>query len=106
MADRMLPLERKLMSFVDHYAILGIDEKSTDAEIKKAFRRQSLLTHPDHNQGSKDAEGRFRQVQSAYQVLSDSNRRRAFDAELMLQKFRGYKRPSQAGTAAAVSGVN
>lgn len=100
MADRLPPLERKLMSFVDHYAILGIDEKSTDAQIKKAFRRQSLLTHPDRNQGSKNAEERFRQVQSAYQVLSDPNRRRAFDAELMLQKLRGYKRSSQAATAA------
>ncbi len=62
----------------DHYAALGIRPSATLADIKKAFRQQASLHHPDKNT-SPDAPARFRAVQVAYEVLSDDAKRQAYD---------------------------
>lgn len=62
----------------DHYATLGIGSAATLADIKKAFRQQAALHHPDRNAAASAPE-RFRAVQEAYEVLSDEAKRRAYD---------------------------
>ena len=62
----------------DHYAALGLGSAATLADIKKAFRQQASLHHPDRN-SSVDAPARFRAVQEAYDVLSDADKRQAYD---------------------------
>lgn len=63
---------------IDHYAALGVRPSATLADIKKAFRQQASLHHPDKNT-SPDAPARFRSVQLAYEVLSDDAKRLAYD---------------------------
>lgn len=62
----------------DHYATLGLRSDATLADIKKAFRQQASLHHPDRNAAA-NAAARFRAVQEAYEVLSDAARRQAYD---------------------------
>lgn len=62
----------------DHYAALGVSSAATLAEIKKAFRQQAALHHPDRNNADGTA-ARFRLVQEAYEVLGDDTQRAAYD---------------------------
>jgi len=62
----------------DHYASLGLSSGASLADVKKAFRQQASLHHPDRN-ASPDAPQRFRAVQEAYEVLSDPDKRQAYD---------------------------
>lgn len=62
----------------DHYAVLNLRSSATLAEIKKAFRQQASIHHPDRN-SAPEAAARFRAVQEAYDVLSDATARRAYD---------------------------
>ena len=64
----------------DPYQVLGVDKKASDEEIKKAYRKLARQYHPDTNAGDKQAEERFKEVQQAYSILSDPEKRRAFDA--------------------------
>lgn len=66
------------MSHKDHYAALGLPGSASLADIKKAFRQQASVHHPDRNT-SPDAPARFRAVQEAYAVLSDPVARQAYD---------------------------
>jgi len=63
----------------DYYAVLGVDRDATTDEIKRAFRRLARETHPDANPGSPEAEHRFREIAEAYEVLSDPQKRAAYD---------------------------
>lgn len=62
----------------NHYAILGVSPGATSEVIKTAYRRKANQYHPDKNP-SLDAASRFREVQEAYEVLSDETRRKAYD---------------------------
>jgi DnaJ-class molecular chaperone len=62
----------------DHYTALGLDSAATLADIKKAFRLKASFWHPDKN-ASAEAPERFRAVQQAYEVLSDADKRQAYD---------------------------
>jgi DnaJ-class molecular chaperone len=62
----------------DHYVALGLSSAATLADIKKAFRQKASALHPDKNTAA-DAPERFRQVQEAYDVLSDADKRQAYD---------------------------
>ncbi len=62
----------------DYYEILGVGKESTLQEIKKAYRKLAREYHPDHNK-EEGADGKFREVQEAYEVLSDESKRKAYD---------------------------
>jgi molecular chaperone DnaJ len=63
----------------DPYEVLGVDRRATEAEIKAAFRRRAAETHPDRNPGDPDAQNRFKEINAANQVLSDPDKRAAYD---------------------------
>lgn len=67
------------MEYRDYYAVLGVDRKASAADIKKAYRRLARKYHPDVNT-EPDAEDRFKEVGEAYEVLSDPEKRAAYDA--------------------------
>lgn len=63
----------------DYYEVLGLSRNATDAEIKKAYRRLAMKYHPDRNPGDSEAEEKFKEAKEAFEVLSDSRRRAAYD---------------------------
>lgn len=62
----------------DYYEILGVDKKATPAEVKSAYRKMALKFHPDKNK-EPDAETKFKEINEAYQVLSDQKKRQTYD---------------------------
>ncbi|MDH5327788.1 MAG: molecular chaperone DnaJ [Gammaproteobacteria bacterium] len=67
------------MSKRDYYEILGVAKNASEAEIKKAFKRMAMKLHPDRNPDNKDAEEQFKEGKEAYDVLSDAQKRAAYD---------------------------
>ncbi len=63
----------------DYYQVLGIDRNADAAQIKQAYRKLALKYHPDRNPGDEEAEDRFKQINEAYAVLSDDNKRARYD---------------------------
>ena len=63
----------------DYYKILGVDRKASLSEIKKAYRKLARKFHPDLNPGDKAAESKFKEIQEAYSILSDSKKRSQYD---------------------------
>jgi len=67
------------MSQRDYYEILGLQKNASEQEIKKAYRRLAMKYHPDRNSGDAESETKFKEVKEAYEVLSDSQKRAAYD---------------------------
>src|SRR6476469_4844661 len=63
----------------DYYATLGVARNASDDDIKKSYRKQAMTYHPDRNNGSLEAEEKFKQITEAYDVLRDPNKRAAYD---------------------------
>ncbi len=67
------------MEFKDYYSTLGVAKTATDKEIKQAFRKLARKHHPDVNPGDKSAEARFKEINEAYEVLGDPEKRKKYD---------------------------
>lgn len=63
----------------DYYEVLGLAKGASDDDIKKAYRKLAMKHHPDRNQGDKESENRFKEAKEAYEVLSDAQKRAAYD---------------------------
>ncbi|XPE66843.1 DnaJ domain-containing protein [Shigella flexneri] len=83
------------MAKQDYYEILGVSKTAEEREIKKAYKRLAMKYHPDRNQGDKEAEAKFKEIKEAYEVLTDSQKRAAYDQY-------GHAAFSKAAWAAAV----
>ena len=63
----------------DYYSILGVNRTASQDEIKKAYRKLAVQYHPDKNPGNKEAEEKFKEINEAYDVLKDEQKRAAYD---------------------------
>jgi curved DNA-binding protein len=87
--------------FKDYYSILGVSKTASADEIKKAFRRLARQYHPDMNPGDKVAEARFKEINEAYEVLSDADKRRTYD-----QFGQYWRQAGPAGGGSPFGGAN
>ena len=67
------------MAKKDYYEVLGLQKGASENDIKRAYKRLASKHHPDKNQGSKDAEEKFKEINEAYEVLGDAEKRAAYD---------------------------
>ncbi|MEU1396841.1 molecular chaperone DnaJ [Micromonospora zamorensis] len=81
----------------DFYAVLGVDKAASADDIKKAYRKVARESHPDHNPGDPKAEERFKAASEAYNVLSDTGRRREYDEMRSLFGSGAFRRSARGG---------
>ena len=83
------------MEYKDYYKIMGVDKKATSKEIKQTYRRLARKYHPDVNPGNKEAEKRFKEINEAYEVLGDTEKRKKYDE--LGANWKHYEQWQQAG---------
>ena len=87
------------MEFKDYYATLGVPKTATEKEIKQAFRKMARKSHPDVNPGDKSAETRFKEINEAYEVIGDPEKRKKYDE--LGSNWKMYEQAQRAGGGAA-----
>jgi DnaJ-class molecular chaperone len=103
------------MEFRDYYKTLGVDRKASDAEIKSAYRKLARKYHPDVNPNNKQAESKFKEINEAYQVISDPEKRKKYDElgadwehgvsqEEMMRRYAAQQSAAGAGAGGGFSG--
>jgi len=103
------------MEFRDYYKTLGVDRKAGAAEIKSAYRKLARKFHPDVNPNNKDAEVKFKQLNEAYQVIGDADKRKKYDElgadwehgvsqEEMMRRYARQQSAAGAGAGAGFGG--
>src|SRR4051812_42197850 len=85
------------MEFKDYYQTLGVTKTSSDKEMKQAFRKLARKFHPDVNPGDKTAEAKFKEINEAYEVLGDPEKRKKHDE--LGANWRMYEQAQQSGQA-------
>src|SRR5919107_656594 len=85
------------MEFKDYYATLGVPKTATEKELKQAYRKLARKFHPDVNPGDKGSEGKFKEINEAYEVLGDPDKRRKYDE--LGANWRMYEQAQQQGQA-------
>jgi molecular chaperone DnaJ len=89
------------MSKRDYYEVLGVERSASEQDIKKAYRRLAMKYHPDRNPDSKEAEEKFKEAKEAFEVLSNPEKRRAYD-----QFGHAGVDPSQGGFGGGAGGAS
>jgi DnaJ-class molecular chaperone len=83
------------MEFKDYYATLGVDKSASEKDIKQAFRKLARKYHPDVNPGDKTAESKFKEINEAYEVLGDPEKRKKYNE--LGANWRAYEQAERAG---------
>jgi DnaJ-class molecular chaperone len=91
------------VEFKDYYATLGVNKSATEKEIKQAFRKLARKHHPDVNPGDKAAEAKFKEINEAYEVLGDPEKRKKYDE--LGANWRAYEQAERAGGPNPFAGV-
>ena len=91
------------MSQKDYYKILGVPKTASESEIKRAYRKLALKYHPDQNPGNKKAENQFKNIGEAYEVLSDSKKRKMYDQMGAARFSPGFSARKSTGGGKALS---
>lgn len=84
----------------DYYEILGVSKNATEQELKRAYRKLAMKYHPDRNPNDKTAEAKFKEASRAYEVVSDSQKRAAYDQ----YGHAGFQETSQGGFSSSTNG--
>jgi DnaJ-class molecular chaperone len=92
------------MEFKDYYATLGVPKTATEKEIKQAFRKMARKYHPDVNPGDKSAESRFKEINEAYEVVGDPEKRKKYDE--LGSNWKMYEQAQRAGGSAGAQGFD
>src|SRR6185503_14725194 len=87
------------MEFKDYYQTLGVSKTASEKEIKQAYRKLARKHHPDVNPGDKTAEARFKEINEAYEVLGDPDKRKKYDE--LGANWRMYEQAQQQGAGGA-----